>query len=209
MPDARQYNRLAEEMTPNKDATVWTIRLRKGVTFHNGKDLTAEDVLFTFTGTSIQRRRRGRRRPPRDQGQGDEEGGQPHGLAAVRQALFDLGPESVQEHHRVHTCRSASTPRTGRHRAVQVREFTPGQQSMFVRNPDYWNSPLPYLDTLIMTDYADETSQINALIGGQVDVVNLYRQDVLGSITPLGQQGRHLRRRRLEPVHDARRPGAV
>ena len=46
--DAQQYNRLAEEMTPNKDATVWTIRLRPGVTFHNGKDVTADDLIFSI-----------------------------------------------------------------------------------------------------------------------------------------------------------------
>ena len=44
--DAQPYYRLAEEMTPNKDATVWTIRLRSGVTFHNGKDLTADDLIY-------------------------------------------------------------------------------------------------------------------------------------------------------------------
>ena len=42
------YYRLAEEMTPNKDATVWTIRLRPGVTFHNGKDVTADDLIFSI-----------------------------------------------------------------------------------------------------------------------------------------------------------------
>src|ERR1700735_5559534 len=46
--NAQQYTRLAEEMTPNKDATVWTIRLRKGVTFHNGKDLTADDLIYSI-----------------------------------------------------------------------------------------------------------------------------------------------------------------
>ena len=39
---------LAEEITPNTDATTWTIRLRKGVTFHNGRDLTADDVMYSF-----------------------------------------------------------------------------------------------------------------------------------------------------------------
>ena len=39
---------LAEEITPNSNATEWTIRVRKGVTFHNGKDLTADDVIYTF-----------------------------------------------------------------------------------------------------------------------------------------------------------------
>jgi peptide/nickel transport system substrate-binding protein len=40
---------LAESMEPNSNATVWTIRLRPGVTFHNGKPLTAEDVIYTLT----------------------------------------------------------------------------------------------------------------------------------------------------------------
>ena len=39
---------LAEEITPSKDARSWTIRLRPGLTFHNGKDVTAADVLFSF-----------------------------------------------------------------------------------------------------------------------------------------------------------------
>ncbi len=35
-------------ITPYKDATVWTIRLQKGITFHNGKSLEAEDVRYTM-----------------------------------------------------------------------------------------------------------------------------------------------------------------
>ena len=31
-----------------RTATVWTIKLRKGVTFHNGKPLTAEDVIYSY-----------------------------------------------------------------------------------------------------------------------------------------------------------------
>ncbi|WP_244935526.1 SgrR family transcriptional regulator [Paenibacillus glycanilyticus] len=31
----------------NEDATVWTFHLRKGVLFHGGHELTAEDVVFT------------------------------------------------------------------------------------------------------------------------------------------------------------------
>ena len=39
---------LASEMTPNQDASVWTIRLRSGVEFHNGKTLSADDVIYTL-----------------------------------------------------------------------------------------------------------------------------------------------------------------
>ena len=39
---------LAESMEPNSDATAWTVRLRHGVEFHNGKPLTADDLMYTL-----------------------------------------------------------------------------------------------------------------------------------------------------------------
>jgi hypothetical protein len=40
---------LAESITAYRGSlSQWVIRLRPGVTFHNGKDFTADDVLFTF-----------------------------------------------------------------------------------------------------------------------------------------------------------------
>ena len=39
---------LAESMTPNDDATVWTIRLRGDASFHEGGPVTAEDVASTI-----------------------------------------------------------------------------------------------------------------------------------------------------------------
>ena len=61
---------LAESVEPNDDYTQWTIKLREGVKFHDGSDLTAEVVknnldayrgqyptrsplLFTFTFANI------------------------------------------------------------------------------------------------------------------------------------------------------------
>lgn len=39
---------LAESVEPNADATEWTIRLRDGVTFHDGKPLKAVDVVHSL-----------------------------------------------------------------------------------------------------------------------------------------------------------------
>ena len=36
---------LAEEIVPNGSTSNWIIRLRKGVTFHNGKPFGADDVI--------------------------------------------------------------------------------------------------------------------------------------------------------------------
>ncbi len=40
--------RVAESWKPNADSTVWTFKIRKGITFHNGKKLTADDVVATY-----------------------------------------------------------------------------------------------------------------------------------------------------------------
>ncbi|MGZ4262435.1 MAG: ABC transporter substrate-binding protein [Solirubrobacteraceae bacterium] len=39
---------LALSWKPNADGSVWTFKLRQGVTFHNGKQMTADDVVYTF-----------------------------------------------------------------------------------------------------------------------------------------------------------------
>lgn len=39
---------LAENCTPNEDATEWTCNLRQGVKFHDGTDFNADAVLFNY-----------------------------------------------------------------------------------------------------------------------------------------------------------------
>lgn len=40
--------RLAESVEPNADATVWTIRIRGGATFHDGRPVTAADAAYSL-----------------------------------------------------------------------------------------------------------------------------------------------------------------
>ena len=49
--------------------------------------------------------------------------------------------------------------------------FTPGEQSRFLKNPDYWEDGKPYADELIIIDFTDDTARVNALLGGQVDAI--------------------------------------
>jgi peptide/nickel transport system substrate-binding protein/oligopeptide transport system substrate-binding protein len=40
---------LAESWTASIDGLAWTFKLRKGVRFHHGRELTADDVVYSFT----------------------------------------------------------------------------------------------------------------------------------------------------------------
>ena len=48
MPDGMYSPCLAESWSISPDAKVYEFKLRKGVKFHNGDTMTAEDVVFSF-----------------------------------------------------------------------------------------------------------------------------------------------------------------
>ena len=183
------YLRLAEEMTPNHNATLWTIRLRKGVTFHNGKDLTADDLIFTLK----------RIVNPKSPGvaaplmHGIDASGikkvDTHTITVPFSKPYSTFPETLAGNISSAVLPVGFDPSkpvgTGPFKYVS---FTPGQQSIFARNENYWDSPLPYLDQLVMTDFQDETSQVNALLSGQVDVINLLSQATIGTVTGSGKK---------------------
>jgi ABC-type transport system substrate-binding protein len=43
-------NDLAETFLPNKEATLWTLRIKDGVELHSGKTVTADDIAYTIRG---------------------------------------------------------------------------------------------------------------------------------------------------------------
>jgi peptide/nickel transport system substrate-binding protein len=172
--DAQVELVLAEEVTPNADGTEWTIRLRPGVTFHNGKDLTAEDVIFSF-------RRIANPKHPLDGGAG---------LAPVDlTSLKQLDPLTVRVsctspfasfYDTLATICDYSIVPVGYDQLKPVgtgpfkyKTFSPGVESLFTRNENYWIEGLPYLDAVMISDFADETAQINALAANQLDAAPL------------------------------------
>ena len=179
---------LAEEITPNSNASVWTIRLRKGLTFHNGKPLTAADVIFTFK-TFLN---------PKHPGES----------ASSFQSIDTAGLKALDKYTvRVPCTKPFSTfveclsvigfseiipvGYDPRHPVgagpFKLASFTPGVASTFTRFGDYWQSGLPYLDKLVIEDYADETSQVNAILGGQADAATLVPAPSISGITSAGQ----------------------
>src|SRR5262249_50239657 len=57
-------------------------------------------------------------------------------------------------------------------------EYAQGDHLTLSRNPNYWRSGLPYVDTLQMPIFADPQTQVTALEGGSIDAaVNVGLRD--------------------------------
>ena len=153
-------------MTPNKDATVWTIRLRSGVTFHNGKDVTADDLIFSINRVIN----------PKSPG---EAANALHGINAsgmkkvdnltitvpFAQAVLDLSREPGQQHHRLRASGRVRPQEADRHRSVQdVPASPPASRRSSPATRTTGTRRCLTSNEIIMTDYADETSQVNALL---------------------------------------------
>jgi peptide/nickel transport system substrate-binding protein len=159
------------ERIDNDKATVWTITLRKDITFHNGKGLSAADVVFSLN----------RHKDPAT-------GSKVMPLMAQFAEVKATGPLEVQI---TLTAPNAELPSilavshllivpegttdfnlgvgTG---PFKVKEFKPGVRSVSVRNPGYWKPGLPYLDEIEFIAIGDEPSRVNALLSGDVHMIN-------------------------------------
>lgn len=162
---------LAESWDASKDAAVWTFKIRKGVTFHNGKDLTPEDVAQTI------------RR---------------HANADTKSAAFgvlsDLDSVAVDGDHVVFKLKrgNADMPLllttyqlliqpnggfdqpdagigTGPYK-VEVNE--PGVRHMSVKYDGYWRDDVGHVDSVEIIVMNDATARIAALQSGQVHIIN-------------------------------------
>lgn len=171
LPDGSIANVLAEEISSDKKGIHWTIRLRKNVTFHNGKPLTAEDVVYTFK----------RILNPKGPGTGATQL-KPVDMSSIKIIdsltmrfsmlspystfvaqiadlyYFGIVPVGYDPKHPVGTG------------PFKFQSFTPGQQSVFTRNENYFVPGRPYLDELTIVDsFQDPQSAQNALTSGTVD----------------------------------------
>ncbi|MHB1929630.1 MAG: ABC transporter substrate-binding protein, partial [Acidimicrobiales bacterium] len=157
---------LAEEVTPNADATQWTIRVHKGVEFHNGKPLTIDDVIFTFQRIVTNKYSAASGFATMDLKNVKKL--DPYTVSIPMTSGFSILDWSLIGNGEVSIVPVGFNPKnpvgTG---PFKFQSFKPGVSSTFVRNPNYWISGKPYLDAVVIDDYQDEASQVNALLGGQ------------------------------------------
>src|SRR6266511_969538 len=73
-------------------------------------------------------------------------------------------------------------PLAVRNGAFTYKSLSPGEQSTFVRFPNYWRKGEPYVDELVIIDFTEPTAKVNALVGGQVEAINNVPFGQLSSI---------------------------
>lgn len=162
---------LALESSLNSAGNVLTVKLRPNVKFHDGKPFTSEDVVYSFkrilnpsTGADIAAQL---------------------SLVLAPSGVHAIDPTTVQFHFKTPynnfediAGRTSSSivpvgfnPKnpigTG---PFKYQSFTPGQQSLFTRNDDYW-APV-YPDSVTIIDLPDDQARINALVSGVVDAID-------------------------------------
>jgi peptide/nickel transport system substrate-binding protein len=159
---------LAESITPHGSLSNWIIRLRPGVTFHDGKAFTADDVIFTFqrvysndfTGKFGLGPIDLKNTTALDKLTVQVKMTKPFASFAEQLAAFwynlYIAPVGFNP---------AKPNGTG---AFVYQSFTPGQRSVFTRNPHYWRSGLPFVDTLTIIDFSDNTTLQDALATGVI-----------------------------------------
>ena len=175
---------LATSWEANDDKSSYTLQLRQGVKFHHGKDFKAEDVLFTFSRLL------------------DPKWDSPALLAHFRDIVdivalddytvrFDLeGPNAFfLEYLSIELARILPADVDSDRLILEefgtgpfmIEEYLPGERTTMVRNPDYWDERLPYLDELVFLLLPEVATRDAALKGGDVDVVfDLAPQSVPG-----------------------------
>jgi peptide/nickel transport system substrate-binding protein len=170
-PDFELELSLAEEFTAEK-ADVWLIRLRSGLEFHDGKTVTADDVIFSL-----------RRIIDPDIpafGAGGLTSLDPNGMKKLdeRTVRLTLKQPDVTIRDELGQYFNGIVP-VGYNSKKPVgvgpfmyESFTPGQESKFVRNPNYWREGEPYANEIIIIDFPDSSARVNALSAGQVDAID-------------------------------------
>lgn len=179
---------LAQSWDISNGGKTYTFKLRPNVKFHNGQTMTAEDVKY-----SIER--------PMD----------PKTASPWRSWFDSIKEIKVVDPLTVQMNLDAPYPILGSFAGMRASgiipkglaerenlkikgigtgpfklvEYVPQDRIVYTRNPDYWDSPLPYLDGMVFKVLTEENARLAALRAGQIQYALLSAQGaVQGEGTP-------------------------
>jgi peptide/nickel transport system substrate-binding protein len=171
---------LATEWAPNLAADVWTFKIRRGVRFHGGRALTADDVVYTYQLQAD---------PKNSANALSAFGGvlSPSGVTKIDDftVAFHLeGPNgnfpylTSSENNNLIILPAGYDPADWQGSFIGtgpfvLRSYTPAVGASFTRNEHYWGpKALPAVTEFIF--YDTQAPQIFAMSGGVIDVIGQF-----------------------------------
>jgi peptide/nickel transport system substrate-binding protein len=161
---------LAESWDASKDAKTWTFKLRKGVTFHDGKTLTPADVIYSYR----LHMKEGSKTPAKPivaqiediKADGDSvvftlKSGNVNFPALTTYAALYIVPDGTTDF--------AKGIGTG---GYKLEHFEPGISSLVSHNPNYFKAGRAHFDSVEMIAMKDATARANALLTSKIDTYN-------------------------------------
>ncbi len=173
--DGNLRGELAESFEPADGAAKWIFNLRKDVTFHNGKTLTADDVIATFNihrGEDTKSAAKGLVTAVKD----IKKDGDNRVIFEMESGNADL-PYIVSDYHFMIMASdgsgnvnvSAKDNSTG---GYVMTDFEGGVRASFKRNANYWKADAAYFDETELLSVVDPTARQSAMLNGDVDVAD-------------------------------------
>ena len=171
-PDGSLRATLAEEHGASDDAKTWTFKIRKGVTFHNGKELTAEDVRATIERHAGPESKSGALGVLGDIDTLKAEGD--NFIVTLKQPNADL-PYLMSDYHLIIQPNGGKdAPEAGIGTGpYKVASHEPGVREVGARYEGYWNSEkLGHADQVEILVINDSLARTAALQSGQIHMMN-------------------------------------
>ncbi|WP_299150711.1 ABC transporter substrate-binding protein [uncultured Tateyamaria sp.] len=172
--DGSLKGQVAESWEGSDDATVWRFKVRQGIKFSNGADVTADDVMQTMARHSNEDSKSGAL-------------GIVQGIKSMRtdgdvfEVTLDVGnadlPYLMADYHLMIQPNGgfddpAAAIGTG---PYTLESDEPGVRMVFKRRPDYWEGDqtvVAHYDTIEVIVLNDATARTAALQSGQVDAIS-------------------------------------
>jgi peptide/nickel transport system substrate-binding protein len=202
---------LAESVTPNDDFTVWTVKLRSGIKFHDGTDLDAQivkDNLDAYRGAYAKTGPDGK--PMRNpqlfifvfQNISDITVTDPSTLTITAKTPWPALPSYLWSSNRLGIMARAQLddPTTCAKNLIgtgpfMLKDWVIGDHFTAVKNPNYWQKDadgvqLPYLDQLTFKPLPDGQQRINSVVSNTVQISHTSSSLDIEQLRSLQDQGK-------------------
>jgi peptide/nickel transport system substrate-binding protein len=164
---------LAKSWEASPDAAKWTFKLRKGIEFHNGKTMTAQDVVYSFNehrGADTKSAAKGVVAPIQD----IKADGKYTVVFTLKEGNADF-PYIASDYHI--PIIPEGTKGKEYEKGVGTGPFVlqawePGVRFFGKRNPNYFRKGRPYFDEVEVIGISDVNARTNALKTGQIHAMN-------------------------------------